>query len=374
MNNSGEGGSAYIDILLELLKTLYQNYNLSLVNMGQVIVNTEGLVTVNVYIKTLLNIFTDKYTQLVYYYKQILDNIDISLFDMNTYDGIFSQFARTFTGIFQAYTNSFNGLFQAYSNIYKYEYDLNNNDISGNTIEDLSNNNLSGVSSHIDISNSLITLTNSYGEFMLFNYNKIIIFNLRNYNTDNSMNDLLLTLSQTSSNSFNNIMQSISTVISTFVNISVLNFEEVYKQFIDIYTTCYSDIHTQITLLYDKIPIDNPDYYDMINTTSEFLGSCLQSLGLSLIGIGQVLNNLSQNFNDNTNNEIIDDINTTNNDFIKSYIDTCDSYSSEIINLPVNDYSIYKKLSNEYSLSFVTLQESLAQFYNELLHSILQNQ
>lgn len=373
LNNAGEGGSAFVNVLLQLLLTLYQNYNLSLVNMGQVIVNTEELVTVNTYIKTILNIFTVKYTQLVYYYKQILDNVDISLFDMNTYDGIFSQFDRTFTGIFEGYTNSFNGLFQAYSNIYQHPYDISNNDIPNNTIQDLSDNNLSDISSNIDISNSLITLTNSYSEFMLFNYNKIIIFNLRNYNTDNSSNDLLLKLSQTMSVSFNSIMQSLSTIISTFTNISVLNFEEVYQQFIDIYTICYSNINTQITLLYDKISIDNPDYYDMINTTTQFSGSCLESLGLSLLGIGQVLDNLSNNF-DTSNNEIINDINQTNNDFIQSYNNTCNSFSSGIINLPVNDYSIYKELTQEYALSFTGLQQSLAQFYNELLQSILENQ
>ena len=111
----------------------------------------------------------------------------------------------------------------------------------------------------------------------------------------------------------------------------------------------------------------------MINTTTQFSGSCLESLGLSLLGIGQVLDNLSNNF-DTSNNEIINDINQTNNDFIQSYNNTCNSFSSGIINLPVNDYSIYKELTQEYALSFTGLQQSLAQFYNELLQSILENQ
>ena len=111
----------------------------------------------------------------------------------------------------------------------------------------------------------------------------------------------------------------------------------------------------------------------MINTTTEFSGSCLQSLGLSLLGIGQVLDNLSNNF-DTSNNEIINDINQTNNNFIESYNNTCNSFSSGIINLPVNDIQIYRELTREYALSFTTLQESLAQFYKELLRSILDNQ
>jgi hypothetical protein len=361
INQNINGVSNFINVIISTIYTLFQSYNLSLLNICQVIINSEYLILENSYINELIEIYINGYLQLINYLSEIMRNIDISILDSNTFSAIIKQFSMSFIGIFQGYDNGFNGLFQSYSNILNLEYGSDFK-VDRTSLNEL--NNLQEIDwiASIDIKNILINNIDSYTNLILYNYNKMMIYNLRNYNLYIGDNYILLRFTETISVMFNSIMQSISTIISTFKEIPSLNYDYVYYQFINIYIECFTNINNKITILYDNINITHNKYKEIVLRTTLFLGSCNQSLGLSLLGIGQFLDNVANNF-DIIN---VSQISIIINDYIEEYQLSCDNFSNNISNIEITDLITYTNITEQYALSFSNSQQILVQYYNSL--------